>query len=85
MMMVLIMIICHNVYYRDLPWFAFVHMLKTNERWKRETRKGRREKLKEREGKKRKRNDLKTSILAVKQIITPAVCHLWLEDMLCAL
>ena len=59
MMVVLIMIICHNVYYRDLPWFAFVHMLKTNERWKRETRKGRREKLKEREeGKKRKkRND----------------------------
>jgi len=51
------MIICHNVYYRDLPWFAFVHMLKTNERWKRETRKGRREKLKEREGKKRNRND----------------------------
>jgi hypothetical protein len=45
-------------------------MLKTYERW-RGGRKGRRE------GKKRKRrNDIKTSILAVKQIITPAVCHL---------
>ena len=63
----------------------FVHMLKTNERWRGDEKGETRKIERERREKEKKRNDIKTSILAVKQIITPAVCHLWLEDMLCAL